>query len=181
MAVGYADASDRVAGREEMDFSDERWAGLSGGYRVACDPRPALQMLWSHPDHKAAWEELWNELHHQGDIGEASYASVPALVELVKRNEARDWNPFALAALIEECRLEPRNPPLPDWLSDGYRQAWTQLFALALAKLADATDETLLNSLMAVVATHKGLPMLARLAILSESERRDMLDEAGWA
>jgi hypothetical protein len=34
---------------------------------------------------------------------------------------------------------------------------------------------------MTVLATHKGLPMMARMAILSESERRDMLDEAGWA
>jgi len=164
-----------------MDFSDERWAGLSGGYRLPYDPRSALQMLLSHPEHKLAWEELWGELHHQGDIGDAAYASVPTLAEIAARDGSRDWNAFALAALIEECRLEPRNPPLPDWLSADYRQAWTRLFQLALAKLPDASDETLINSLMTVLATHKGLPMMARMAILSESERRDMLDEAGWA
>jgi hypothetical protein len=34
-------------------------------------------MLQSNTDSSKAWDELWNELHHQRDVGEASYAAVP--------------------------------------------------------------------------------------------------------
>lgn len=45
---------------------DARWANLIGGYRVPYDPRPAIAKL-DNGDRHAAWDELWNELHHQGD------------------------------------------------------------------------------------------------------------------
>jgi hypothetical protein len=40
-----------------------------GGYRTAFDPRPALQNLESNVRVKEAWQELWEGLHHQGDVG----------------------------------------------------------------------------------------------------------------
>lgn len=61
-----------------MDFDDIGWAGLLGGYRVPYDPRNALRRL-EGGDAEAAWQELWAELYHQGDVGEASYAAVPHL------------------------------------------------------------------------------------------------------
>ena len=58
--------------------NEEQWAGLCGGYRTPYDPRNAIGKL-REGDAKAAWDELWQELHHQGDVGEASYATVPLL------------------------------------------------------------------------------------------------------
>jgi hypothetical protein len=55
-----------------ISFKDRRWEKLLGGYRTAFDPRPALQNLESDVHVKDAWHELWEELHHQGDVGEAS-------------------------------------------------------------------------------------------------------------
>jgi len=141
-----------------MDFSDKRWVGLKGGYGRPYDPRGALRRLEAETAVAEAWSELWNELHHQGDVGEASYAAV-----------------------IEEARSNKRNPPLPAWLADDYATAWVKLFDSGLASLRGATDETLVNAIMAVLALHKRQPMLARMAILSEEERRAMLDEVGWA
>jgi len=47
------------------------------------------------------WEELWNELHHQGDVGDASFASVPFLVRSYRQRDVINWNTYALVAIIE--------------------------------------------------------------------------------
>jgi len=54
------------------------------------------------------------------------------------------------------------------------------LFEAGLAALGDACDEPLICSIMAVLAAYKRQPMLARMALLSEAERVDMLEEVGW-
>jgi hypothetical protein len=52
------------------------------------------------------FEELWNELHHQNDVGEASYAAVPYLLEFARKSEKLDWNVFALISTIELSRTK---------------------------------------------------------------------------
>lgn len=162
-----------------MEFPDERWVGLSGGYHMPYDPRPALRSIEASDD-KAAWAELWNELHHKGDVGEASYAALPALAQLALMGIG-GWQPYALAVTIEEARRNGRNPPLPGWLDEHYATAWTHLFDAALAAMEEAKDALLVCSLLAVQAMHKEQPLLARLAILTEAERADLLSDASWA
>jgi hypothetical protein len=65
-----------------MDLNDPRWKSMEGGYRPHYDPRPALETLSQDPGSAAAWDELLNELHHQGDVGHASYAALPVLVDI---------------------------------------------------------------------------------------------------
>jgi hypothetical protein len=163
-----------------MDFSDERWANLCGGYRLPYDPRPALRAIEANYGAEAAWVELWNELHHQGDVGEASYASIPIIARFVIGGGNLDWNPYALAATIEEARQNDRNPSMPDWLAGDYAKAWRDLFQAGLTVLPAAETETLIGSVMAVLATFKRQPKLARMAALTEAERSEMLDEVGW-
>jgi hypothetical protein len=164
-----------------MDLSDERWSTLRGGYGTLYDPRGALHAVEMGADTGKAWAELWENLHHQGDIGEASFAAVPQIARLVVKAGMMDWNPYALAATIEEARHSAKNPPLPEWLSHDYTAAWSQLFEAGLASLGSATNEPLICSIMAVLAAHKQQPMLARMSILTEAEREAMLDEVGWA
>jgi hypothetical protein len=83
-----------------LSFKDERWTKLLGGYRMAFDPRSALQNLESNLRVKEAWHELWEELHHQGDVGEASYAAVPHLVRIYRERGAIDWNTYAIVAVM---------------------------------------------------------------------------------
>ena len=52
-----------------------------------------------------AWEELWDGLHHQGDIGSASLAAIPHIAIISKDFDSLDWNVYAIAGLIEEIRL----------------------------------------------------------------------------
>lgn len=62
----------RRAGGGAMDLRDPRWAGLCGGYRIPYDPGDALTAIRTGGGADAAWQELWENLYHQGDVGEAS-------------------------------------------------------------------------------------------------------------
>jgi hypothetical protein len=160
-------------------MDDARWSDLQGGYRVQYDPREALRRLASG-DTASAWDELWNELHHQGDVGAASFAALPELVRIHEARGIADWNTYALAATIEGARDNPSNPELPEWLCSDYDLAWRGLERLALSDFPGATDEDLTHSLIAVLALSKGRRTLARMAMLTEDEREEMLDGTGW-
>jgi len=166
-----------------MRYDDPRWKTLTGGYRRPYDSTPALRRLESQINPAESWTELWNELHHQGDVGEASYAAVPALVEIQKRNRSLGWNFYALVATIEIERHRASNPPVPDWLAASYRDAWRSLLSLALEDLGSTSDPLLVQSALAVVALAKGETKLGALvAHLDRSELDEVLDEYfGWS
>ena len=110
----------RTAG---LAFDDPRWDALHGGYRISYELRPALTRLGTPSGVDAAWTELWDGLHHQGDVGEASYAAVPQLVHIHAERHVPDWNTFALVTWIEIVRQRNENPPVPDWLRVPYDAA----------------------------------------------------------
>jgi hypothetical protein len=162
-----------------LDLADDTWAALKGGYRVPYDPRQAFRLLESGDDIAAAWGELWNELHHQGDVGEASYAAVPQLVRIHAARGVADWNTYALVATIEEARKIGRNPALPENLRASYEAAWHELVHIGFQELRTAEDPTLVSSILAVIAMGKGQFTLGRLAALfTEGERQEIL--AQW-
>ena len=164
-----------------MDFDNSRWSNLLGGYRVPYDPRNALRKLERGEDVESVWEELWNELHHQGDVGEASYAAVPHVVRIYAVRGIRDWNAYALVAIIEEARLNGRNPELSSYLRNAYESAWHQLGEIGLRELQSAEEPTFVTSIIAVLAYWKGQPTLGSLASnFSEDERLELLVKSGF-
>jgi hypothetical protein len=164
-----------------MDFSDRRWIGLLGGYRVPYDPRDALRRLEEGKDIEDTWRELWNELYHQGDVGPASYAAVPHLVRIHAMRQAVDWNTYALVATIEEARRDGRNPEIPFDMREAYESAWHDLVNIGLRELQDAEESTLVCSIIGVIAVGKGQFTLGQLAVsLTEDERRELLSKIGW-
>jgi hypothetical protein len=85
---------------------------LESGYRVPYDPWPVLERLSS--DRSTAMSELWENLYHQGDVGSASYAAVPKLVEAGEHS---------LVAAIEVARHDKNNPSIPLELESQYQDA----------------------------------------------------------
>lgn len=162
-----------------MILTDPKWEGLKGGYRILYDPRPVLSKLASGVEVADAWEELWNELHHQGDVGEASFAAVTALVDLYSSGRQPDSNLFSLSATVEIERQRKSNPPVPEWLREDYERAWRKLAELALAKLReDDIDPDTLQSALAVLAIARGaLKLGAMIHHLDPSELDEILEQ----
>jgi hypothetical protein len=166
-----------------LSLADPRWQQLEGGYRVRYDPRPALARLEKGADVSQAWSELWQELHHQGDVGPASYAAVPHLLRVHRARDVADWNTYALVGIIELQRGKGRNPPVPDWLKDGYEQAWRDIPLIALRDLARSQDPNLTHAALAIIALGRGLRRVGQVLLdFTEDELEEMvaayLDEA---
>src|SRR5205814_458810 len=105
----------------------------------------------------AVWDELWQELHHQGDVGEASYATVPHLLAIHQERDIPDWQMYAILGTIERCRTERRNPQLPDWLQEAYWATWREITSLGCRDLARTKDETTVRAILGAIAYAKGL------------------------
>jgi hypothetical protein len=102
-----------------LTLDDSRWGDLTGGYRMKCDPRPLLAKLENSLDTEGTWHALWDDLHHQGDVGEASYAAVPHLVRIYRNHGMPDWNTYAIVAVIELARNKGSNPAVLEMVGRG--------------------------------------------------------------
>jgi hypothetical protein len=158
-----------------LSFDDERWNHLMGGYKTPFDPRPSLQKLESQQDTATAWEELWEELHHQGDVGDASYAAIPELVRIHRSGSAADWNLYAMVAIIELARTQPHNPELPDWLREDYLRSIQELAHMGVKDISCAEEPEATRAILSVIAIARGLRMHGKfLVAYSEDELSEM-------
>lgn len=130
------------------------------------DPRPWLALLETGRDNAAVWGTLWEYLHHQGDVGEASYATVPHLVAIYKGLKIFDCNVYDLVACIELCRGEGTNPPLPVWLKDEYHRAIQELGSYGLEQFPRVMQSDDIRSVLSVLALSKGARMHAKFLFL---------------
>ncbi len=140
-----------------LSFDDARWNNLTGGYKTPFDPRPSLRELERQHDAATAWEELWEELHHQGDVGPASYAAVPELVRIRRSGTVADWNLYAMVAIIELARTESNNPEVPDWLRDEYFRSIQELAEIGTKDILSAEQTETKRAILSVIAIAKGL------------------------
>lgn len=163
-----------------LPLTDPIWRELEGGYRMPYDASKVLRQMEAG---EAVWDELWNELHHQGDVGVASYAVIPQLVRISQARGGCDCNLYALAATIEVERHRKTNPALPDWLAPSYKMAWDGLIILALSDLGGKPDELTLRSALSVVALGRGDLKLG--AMLNHSDTGEIAayveDNLAWS
>jgi hypothetical protein len=137
-----------------LPLDDPRWATYQGGYRLDYDASRVLLGLIQGKPPEAAWQELWEELHHQGDVGEASYASVPWLLEIARRSPEPDWNPLALICTIELAR--PRNPDVPEELRQAYFDAILAIPSALAEKPCNVWDDLFTQVAVASLALSRG-------------------------
>jgi len=157
--------------QEMLDLDDSRWTTLRAGYRIPVDLRPYLAALETGEALDAAWHELWQELYHQGDIGEGSLVVVPHLVRIHRERGVVDWNTYAIVGAIELARNNNGNPDCPDWANTAYHQALRELGLLALAELPKAFAPEAVSSILAILAITKGARTYARMLLdFSEDE-----------
>jgi hypothetical protein len=162
-----------------LSFEDRRWKGLRAGYRTPIDLRPLLRSLESGDDPGSTWHELWQELYHQGDVGEGSFAAVPHLVRIHRQRGVADWNTYALTATIELARGQKGNPDVPDWARDAYDQALRDLVQIGLEELPRCSDQEGVRSILAILAIVYGARTYGRVLIeFTEDEVLELEKEA---
>ena len=158
-----------------LSFDDERWKHLIGGYKIPFDPRPSLRKLENQQDTASAWEELWEGLHHQGDVGDASYAAVPELLRIHRSGGGADWNLYAIVAIIELARTESQNPELPNWLRNDYLLSIQELAEMGTEHIVSVQDSETKRAILSVIAIAKGLRTHGKFLVsYSENELVEM-------
>lgn len=146
-----------------LALDDPRWSDYDGGRRVPYDASVALRLLFAGGSSPALWHELWDELHHQGDMDTAAYAAVPWLLEFARRSPTLDWNVFGLVACIELERPAKRNPAVPSELRGAYFQALESVPALLAEHPERVWDPSLTPCAVACVALARGQRQFARV------------------
>lgn len=134
-----------------MQSDGDRWHELTSGYGDAYDPRPALRLAEQGTAGWDGWDLLWENLHHQGVIGTASYAAVPEIVRMIAASPHASEKAYGLLARIEDCRLQGKGPALPAWLAGNYLEAWHRVLKTASMHLRAADDSRLATRIRAVV------------------------------
>jgi hypothetical protein len=147
-----------------LALDNPRWAELKNGYRVAYDARPLVRRFASGDDPDGCWDEIWEELHHQGDVDTASYAVLPHLVRM-SREQQRDWNIYSYAATLSlEAGREP-NPAIPEYIEPGFSESMGELFELAIADLRLGVPPITVRCILGFLAAHERAPELARAIV----------------
>ncbi len=155
-----------------IPIEDERWRHYRGGYnRAIADLTSLLQKLVTGDASEGEWGVLWDELHHQGDVGEASYAVVPYLAEYAKRASTVAWHAFGFPVVVELARSNRGNPKLPAELEASYFAALRELPMTALSRGLDTWDKLCFEPVMASLALSLGRRLHAELYLdLTENE-----------
>jgi len=157
-----------------MTFDDKRWENLAGGYRTRFDPRPLLSKLEADKDTKTAWHELWEELHHQGDVGEASYAGVPHLVRIYRKRGVIGWETYAIVAVIELARENKNNPEVPKWLKEDYLQAIRELAEVGAIEVLRTKSPEEIRGILSILAISAGARTYAKF--LNDYSAEELLE-----
>jgi hypothetical protein len=175
-----------------LPLDDPRWQSYTGGYRDAYDASVPLRRLFAGGASSELWDEFWQELYHQGDVGPASFAAVPWLVEYARRSPELDWNAFGLVAVIELERPHScLNCPMPSELADGYYEAINRLPEVVSAHPQKEWLPILMQHITACIALARGQRLMARAYLemdrdgairwLAEGMGFDQQAVQGWA
>jgi hypothetical protein len=160
-----------------MNLDNNIWSTLEGGYKITYDASAPLKKLQSTNDKTEAdnaFAELWDNLHHQGDVGLASYLSVSHIVLICIDKKSFDWNYIGLTLVIEHCRLSEHNPVLPTEYHEEYFNALKALEQYLLANFKSITDPDSLRLSLALFATLNGQTKLGKAI---ENLDEDVLNE----
>ena len=135
-----------------------------------------LRQLLQEPDSDFLWSALAEELYHQGDVGEASYAAVSFIVYNCLPSGEPNRKLLALVGWIEIARNSPGNPSVPEWLEHDYFAAIERLAIFSIAQLTQQNSSEQLRGMLGIIALWKGLRAYGRVAIhYSEDELGELL------
>ncbi|MDT3282997.1 hypothetical protein Q4Q49_21670 [Shewanella sp. SP1S1-7] len=123
-----------------LTLDDLRKRQLLGGYRIPCDVIAILSGVLDRPYDRAAWDALWQELYHQGDIGEASLSVIPFLVRSLVEVSYDGPDLWAYIGSIQIAKGQRENPNVPEWLLEDYLTAMELLLKYSYMRIPVTTS-----------------------------------------
>jgi hypothetical protein len=161
-----------------IKLDDNKWKELEGGYRIPYDasiPLRKLEQATTNEEVDSIFSELWDELHHQGEVGLASYFAVPHIIRIAKEKKLFDYNVFGFVATIEIER-HGDNPKLPEEFEASYLHSiQKELPELVKQILNETWDAKLTTTVLAALAVSKGNIKMANAVLKMEDE--DLVNE----
>ena len=160
-----------------IDLQNKIWKTLDGGYKIPYDVSDPLRRFESTDNKKEIdniLSELWDELHHQGDVGTASYLAVSHLVRIATSKKYFDWKLIELCTLIEQQRHQPQNPELPQEFMEYYLTGLNHLKEIILSNIGKEMDDQTYRLSLAGLATISGRTKLGTALTKLDD---DVLDE----
>jgi len=146
-----------------LDLDAPEWRSLTGGYRVPYDASRLLKKLEASSSSIEVWDDIWNELHHQGDIGTASYAAVPWLLKIYREKRWIDFNLPTYVFTLEGARLKSGNPPVPEWLAQDYEEALDGVLSYCMSCRNRCDDPNFRKAVVLLTAVLLGAAEIAEL------------------
>jgi hypothetical protein len=146
-----------------LPLEDSRWATYRGGYNgILYNAVPIIRRLQREGATNEFWEHVWAELHHQGDVGEATYALVPYLIDYQSRQRELDEQLFHFCVLVDLQQPENNNPAIPSELEFSYMRALRALPVIGAEQLKRGSAEHVVMGVAAAIALAAGHRILAR-------------------
>jgi hypothetical protein len=158
-----------------LPLSDNKWKEFEGGYKVPYDASILLRKLENESNPEIQHEilgKLFNELHHQGDVGIASYLSVPHLIRIGLERKITDWRIPGLVVTIEIAR-HGNNPSIPKEYEASYFEMLNKITELTL--LNNNWDRTYTVCALSAIAVSKGQIDMA--TVIGEFEDTDLTEK----
>jgi hypothetical protein len=112
-----------------------------------------------------SWNDLWDAIYHQGDIGDSAFAAVPHLVRIHRLHGVVNWNTYALVAAIELARGKRGNPDVPEWAQAAYSEALKELAQQGLAELPESRRPETTRSILGFLAIVFGARTYGRVLL----------------
>jgi hypothetical protein len=145
-----------------LPLDDPRWPTYRSGYGLPYDVVPLIRQLQQECASKQFWETVWNELHHQGDVAEATYALIPYLVDYQSRQSALDEQLFHFCVVVDLAQPENNNPRIPPEIEFSYALALRRLPVIGAELLKRSGGEHIVMGVAAATALAAGHRVLAR-------------------
>jgi hypothetical protein len=148
-----------------LALDDPKWKALTGGRRTQVDLSKLLRAVEAAREPTESWNELWDAIYHQGQIGDGAFAAVPHLVRIHQAHGVVNWNTYALVAAIELARGKKGNPDTPEWARGAYNEALAELAKQGLAELPQSKRPETTRSILGLLAIVFGARTYGRLLL----------------
>ncbi len=161
-----------------LPLTDSKWKDLEGGYKTKYDASVPLQKLEKESDLNIQAEildELFEELHHQGDIGIASYLSLPHLIRIGIHRKITNYRIIALIATIEIAR-HSSNLSIPKEYENSYFEMLKKVTDLVAVN--SNWDRSYTCCALSAIAASKGQIDMAKVILeLEDADLTQKFDE----